>query len=501
MQKIKNILLGFKKKKVWIPTGIVLVVVIISMLIPRGIVSSKTVSVERGSVVLEVDVTGRVKPTKNLDLAFERSGRINSILVQVGDVVSEGETLIILDRSDLNAQLAQAQAQYESQKARLDQIIRNAQGGGSKSDIDLSNAYANAVDVIRDAYNKSDDAIRNQTDGLFDSGSFNDSKIIFETAAIQAKINSGVLVVESKNILDTWLVEQSNLSASDYESVASALNQSIDRMSVFLDFYKNLQEALNAATGLDATTQSTYRTRLSTGKAQLVTALASLNKAKQSITSQQSTGESSLDDINVQKGLVGQAYAQITYYESQIAKTRLIAPFAGTVTKIPYEKGDIVQPNVTALSLIGSGQYQIETNITESDVAKIAVGKKARVTLDAYGQDVVFSAHVVGIDLSETMIEGVPTYKTTLQFDAIDQRVLPGLTADIDILSDSKTDVLFLPTRVIAVKDGKKTVSVAQLVDEKQSFVEREIQTGLKGSDGRTEILSGLEEGSFVLSE
>ncbi len=492
--------MSFKKKKVWIPTSIVLIIIIIKILFPGGGVTQKTIAVERGPVVLEVSVTGRVKPTKNLDLAFERSGRLSSVLVKVGDVVSEGQTLISLDHMDLDAQLAQAQASYESQQARLDQIIKNAQGGGSKSDLDLYNAYVNALDVIQDAYAKSDDAVRNQTNGLFDSGSLNDSKVILETTAIQAKINSGVLVVDAKRALDVWLSEQFQLSPQNYAGIRSALDTDIQRMNTFMNFYANLQEVVNAATGLDATTQSAYKTKLSAGKTELVAALSSLNKAKQSITSQQSTGQDSLDDVNIQKGQVAQAYAQITYYQSQIAKARLVAPFAGTVTKIPFEKGDIVQPNATVISLIGSGQYQMETNVTESDISKIAVGQKARVTLDAYGQDVLFTAHIIAIDLSETMIEGVPTYKTTLQFDTDDARILPGLTANIDILSDTKENVLFIPTRAILVKDAKKYVKYISDAKTGQTQ-EKEIQTGLKGSDGRTEVISGLAEGEKIISE
>ncbi len=497
---MKKLLLIFKKKKVWIPTSVVLIIVVIKILFPSGGVVQKTVAVERGPVTLEISVTGRVKPTKNLDLAFERSGRISSIFVKVGDVVSEGQTLISVDHTDLDAQLAQAEANYKSQKARLDQIVRNAQGGGSKSDIDLSNAYSNALDVIRDAYNKSDDAVRNQTDGMFDSGSLNDSRVIIETTAAQSKIDAGTLSFESKRLLAVWLSEQFQLTPDNYSGIRTALDTNIARMNTFLDLFKNLQDVLNNATGLDATALSSYKTKLSTGKTELVTALSSLNKAKQTIISQQTTNESSLDDVDIQKGLVSQAYAQIAYYQSQIAKARLVAPFAGTVTKIPYEKGDIIQPNTTAISLIGSGQYQMETNVTESDISKIAVGQKARVTLDAYGQDVLFTAHVIAIDLSETMIEGVPTYKTTLQFDADDTRILPGLTANIDILSNAKDNVLFIPTRAIVVKDAKKYVKYVSDAKTEQTQ-EKEIQTGLKGSDGRTEVVSGLVEGEKIISE
>jgi multidrug resistance efflux pump len=127
--------------------------------------------------------------------------------------------------------------------------------------------------------------------------------------------------------------------------------------------------------------------------------------------------------VEIQKGQVEQARAQVLYCQSQVAKAIIRAPFSGTVTKIPFSKGEIIQPNSTAVSLIGSGKYQMETNVTESDVARIRVGNIARVTLDAYGQGVLFDARVIGIDLSETFIDGVPTYKTTLEFAQDDERI------------------------------------------------------------------------------
>ena len=504
MQKLLRIL---KLKKVWIPLGVILIVVIIKIFSGGSVSGPTTVSVERGSVILEVSVTGRVKPTKNLDLAFERSGRLQSLPMQVGDTIVPGQTLAILDHSDLDAQLAQATAQYQSQQAKLDQLQKNAKDANTqdpqaKAAIDLQTAYTNALDSIRDAYSKSDDAVRVQTDGLLDTTSNISPQVTFETSATEAKINSGSLRAASQNILDAWLKDISATNANDHTVMDSLLQTSVNRMNTFFSLYDNLQEALNNAKGLDSTTQASYKAKLTVGKAELVTALTALNKAQQNIASQKTTNKNSVDDIAIQQGQVDQAYAQILYYQSQIAKAILKAPFEGTVTRLPYSVGDIVQSNTPVVSLIGSGKYQIETNVAESDIAKIKTGDSAKVTLDAYGQDVVFKARVIAIDLSETMIEGVPTYKTTLEFESADSRILPGLTANVDILSDQKDNVLFIPTRVITIADSKKTVLIPALdARGKATSTQIEIETGLKGSDGRTEIVQGLQEGDKVITE
>lgn len=128
------------------------------------------------------------------------------------------------------------------------------------------------------------------------------------------------------------------------------------------------------------------------------------------------------------------------------------------------------------------------------------VGEEARVTLDAYGPDLVFEAKVAQIDLSATVLEGIPTYKTTLQFLGDDERILPGLTANVDILSTKKENVLYVPTRNIIDKNNNKFVKVLRGKD-RNTVEEIEVTAGLRGSDGRTEIISGLFEGDLVVVE
>jgi macrolide-specific efflux system membrane fusion protein len=66
--------------------------------------------VARADLVQEVSVTGTVKPAQEVDLAFERSGKVSEIYVKVGEPVATGEVLAVLDNSELSAKLAQARA-------------------------------------------------------------------------------------------------------------------------------------------------------------------------------------------------------------------------------------------------------------------------------------------------------------------------------------------------------------------------------------------------------
>jgi HlyD family secretion protein len=183
---------------------------------------------------------------------------------------------------------------------------------------------------------------------------------------------------------------------------------------------------------------------------------------------------------------------------AQVAKATLRSPIAGVVTKNSLRVGETVSPNVSAISIQGDSNYEIEANVPEVDIAKITVGDFARVTLDAFGSDRVFEAEVTLIDPAETVIEGVPTYKVTLRFRSGEEFVKTGMTANIDIRTDARVGALSIPSRAVSTKEGKKMVRL--LSPGAIAPVDTEVTLGLRGSDGRVEVLSGLVEGDRIVT-
>lgn len=93
------------------------------------------------------------------------------------------------------------------------------------------------------------------------------------------------------------------------------------------------------------------------------------------------------------------------------------------------------------------------------------------------------------------MIEGVATYKTTFQFTKEDQRIKSGMTANIDILTDKRENVITIPQRAVVSQNGDKIVKIS----EGENIKEVKVKTGLRGSDGNIEILEGVGEGDKVV--
>ena len=88
-------------------------------------------------------------------------------------------------------------------------------------------------------------------------------------------------------------------------------------------------------------------------------------------------------------------------------------------------------------------------------------------------------------------MEGVPTYRTTFTLSEPDPTIKPGLTANVTVIAERKENALIVPQQLLIYRDGKKFVLVDRGGAEPE---EHEIKTGIRGTDGTIEVLSGIDE-------
>ena len=476
--------------------------------------------VERRDLVQEVSVTGRVEPVDDVDLAFEKSGKVGAIYVKIGDKVQIGRILVSLDGSELFTQLAKEEANVKVQEAKLNELrsgtrpeeIKIQEVKVANAQVSLEDARKNLVDKIQDAYTKSDDAIRNKTDQYFVNLKSTSPKIVFSIydSSLKTTLEDSRLNIENR--LASWKTSLQNLTIlSDLDAYTNITEQNLNYLKTF---FANATLALNDLTPSGTLTQtnidayradtSTARTNTNTATTNLTTAEEKLRTAESTLTLEQN--ELLLDkagavpeQIAAQVAQVESAKAQVSNIQAQISKTIIKSPIDGVIIKQDAKVGEIISANTTIISVISNDKFQMKANIPEADIAKIKVGDIAKVTLDAYGSDVIFDAKVTVIDPAETMIEGVATYETTFQFVRADERIRSGMTANIDITVDSRKNVLAAPQRFIKTSNRDKVV----MLERTSGALEEdwEIRTGLRSSDGYIEILSGLKEGDRIAAE
>ncbi len=507
------------KKQIYIIGAVILVIVVGYLFFGRSKTSLYSyVRVSKGDVVQEVSVTGRVKPSEDVSLAFERGGRVTSINVEVGDKVYKGQVLMRLDNSELLAQLAGAEASLKAQQAKLDELkagtrqeqIQIQEGRVASAKVSLEDSKKILINSLSDAFTKSDDAIRNKIDQFFNNPKSQNPTLSFNLADGQLKndIELGRSGVES--VLNDWkILVDSLVMGNNLELITNTSNSNLNFIKLLLDKIASGVNSLTSTASLSQTTIDTYKSNVSTARTNINLAISGLSSAYEGYRSAKSSlslqenqlilekAGATTEQITGQEAQVEKMMADIDNLKAQIAKTYLRSPIDGVVTKQDGKIGEIVSANSIIVSVISDDEYEIEVNVPEADIAKIKIGNSAKITLDAYGSGIIFSAHVIFIDPGEIMIEGVATYKTTLQFDKKEESVKSGMTANIDILTSKKSGVLKLPQRTILTKDGERFV---QLNAGNNFIEERKIEAGLKGSDGYMEIVSGLSEGDEVVS-
>jgi HlyD family secretion protein len=190
--------------------------------------------------------------------------------------------------------------------------------------------------------------------------------------------------------------------------------------------------------------------------------------------------------------------ARIEAARARLERTLLRAPFAGTVAEINGELGEFVTPSPVgiptppAVDVVDTSCIYITAPIDEVDAPRVREGMPARVSLDAF-RDRSFPAHVrrVAPYVLDTEKQARTVEVEAEVDDMGDALLLPGYSADVEVILAERADVLRVPTR--ALLEGKRVY----LLEDGRIRV-REVTTGL-GNWEYTEVTGGLEAGARVV--
>jgi macrolide-specific efflux system membrane fusion protein len=145
--------------------------------------------------------------------------------------------------------------------------------------------------------------------------------------------------------------------------------------------------------------------------------------------------------------------------------------------------------------LVGLSSMQVNAAFAESDVAKLAVGQPATVTVSALG-GAQLAAHIAAINPVASSSSSVVQYTVTFALDRANKQLKPGMTASVAVTVAEKDNVLQVPTA--AVTGSGRNARVTVLKNGVSQTVP--VVAGLAG-DSSTEIVSGLTAGqTYVIS-
>jgi HlyD family secretion protein len=199
------------------------------------------------------------------------------------------------------------------------------------------------------------------------------------------------------------------------------------------------------------------------------------------------------------KAHIQEAEASLDAAKSILEKTVISAPFDGVVLDVTTEVGEWISPSPPGvpippvLDLIDPHALYISAPIDEADVARIRVGLPVRLTLDAFRGRSFKGKLTYVSSFVETRQEQNRTLRVEAEFEEkqLPENLLPGLSADIEVILDAREDVLRLPTYALLENNRVLVVSGDQLV-------ERKVTIGLHNWSF-TEIISGLAAGEPIV--
>ena len=543
----------FLKRKWVLAVGAVLIGLAIFFLTTLGGTnegSRQTVVVGKESLTEEVNVTGRVRPAEDVDLAFERGGKVSRVYKTTGSRVRAGETIITLENADLVAEISRSRANLDAEDARLAELasgsrpediyaaevrLANAErsladalsgleNARAEADSDLHAAYESGVQEAKSSVQEAKSALVVLTDIQYMYANSNSDQNDIRIAETKAKVIEELFGISGAGRWSTAAI--AGLSGGLYGTVLGMNADSSTAVDQALaNVLRALERTIETLNAIDVSELSAAdKTSMASQKSSINAAIAAISAKQQAIVQQKAAGTSAVlsaesaitsaknakalaesdlalkragtasQQVDAQRARVAAARASLQSAQAQLSKTILTSPIAGTLSRQDGKRGEIVNGNTSIAAVISNASFEIEARIPEADIAKVKIGNSARVGVDAYpGED--FEAKLVSIDPAETITEGVATYKVVLRFVKEDPRIRSGMTADIDITTAQREAVVAVPQRAVVTKNDKKYVRV--ISDEK--VVDREVQTGIRSIDGMVEIITGLSGGESIV--
>lgn len=209
--------------------------------------------------------------------------------------------------------------------------------------------------------------------------------------------------------------------------------------------------------------------------------------------------------INLAEGSIVQAQKSLTASSasyknivSDAGKRRVTSPISGTIIEVSVKNGDELgsSNNNASESAIIVGDLttlKAEIPINEVDIAKVKVGQKVSISLDAL-EDTKFIGEVEKIDSIGVATSGVVNYGVTVKFDNLDDRIKPTMSVSAIIEISTKENVVMVPSG--AIKSGNRGDYIEVLENE----IPKRISVTVGDNNGtNAEIISGISEGEKVI--
>ncbi len=475
IQRLKNI----KKKYYAIAVVVFLILVIFLRNNKEGDITTYTVV--KQDVADAIILAGTIDVDSRVELGFATSGRVSDIFFKEGEKINKGQVIARIDQNQLQANLIQA---------RASQIVTEVDTGSElvNTQSDFETIKAQQDELVEGAYQT---YLSSDLQAYIQDG--NKRNMVSPTISgtfFGNREGEYILNVYSSSTASGYSFRLSGLENGTYEAYEYQPGL-LGNEGLFIKFdpdtnYNNTTWIVPVPNKRS----STYVSRLASYENALATRTQVITSAQNQLN--RVSGGSS--DISRSQAQIQQARAQVNAVAAQLNDGKIVAPFDGIVAKNTLEVGQIVSAYQGVVTMFGSEVRELNLNIPEIYINKIAEGDTVEVMLDAYPNE-SFEGTVKEIDIIDTIVDGVPVYATTVVLNDQDPRIRVGMNAKGKITSEKKEGVIAIPKHYII---SKETKSYAMLRKDSE-VTEVLVELGFEGNDGLVEITSGLQEGDVII--
>jgi len=363
-----------------------------------------TAKVERGNLRNTVTATGTLQAVTTVQVGSQASGTISALYVDYNSLVKKGQVVAQLDPAVAKAQVDQARANLQQAQAGLQQAraaITNSRAG-------VSDAQARAQAANSTAQNNQAGVSAAQANLAVLKAQQDDAASLLRQQ--ESLVRSGVIAQRDLDVAKTAY----QTAKAKYDQGVAQLNQA------------QLSQQMSASSGI------------AQSQAQVQQSQAGV---------QQSQAQAQAAEAQVQ-----QAVAALQLAEVNLAHTTITSPIDGVVVSRDVNVGQTVAASLSAPTLFTIAndltKMQVIANIDQADIGLVENAKSVKFTVDAFpGKD--FDGKIEQMRLNPQNVQNVVTYNVVIDVDNPEQKLKPGMTANLTVTIDERNNVLKVPNAAL----------------------------------------------------
>jgi multidrug efflux pump subunit AcrA (membrane-fusion protein) len=495
--------------------------------------------VRRGEFLVRVRESGNLRSFLEVDVRSNVEGEIVEILVDEGDKVELGDPLLRIDDEQILEQKKQAEAYLEARDAELKRAELQIQITDKQQDSGLAQAHNSVLktEATLDSFIATTQQRITEAETLVATtlNSLNQDKIGLTQAEIalgqakltlertQATVESAKISYETaesehernKELFDKQLISKQALEDSQRQLIIAKSNYdtSLKEVESQRETIKSQDEIIKARVQAIKSREST----LALNKKNVATLKESLEAQRKQYKAELEDAQTRLyqiqETIEEEKALTKharvsaaanrlEAASRLKGQQERHAWTTVIAPIAGTVTRLIVEEGEIITSGRSAFSrgeaimrIADLDRMIVRTQINQVEIGKINVGQRAEISIDSYPNR-IFPGRVSEISPSATPQglqnqSSVITFEVDVEVAGSPRELWSGMSADVDIIVFEESDILQLPIpavlspEVFTVKASVNPSDLGQFQEGQELKIRNLIGKEFTGSVGK----------------